>query len=154
MTDQAAISAIIPVSERHDDLRELHAAYEAGLAEYNVEFCYVIDGDFPEAVSQLQGLQQAGKDLKVFQLARCFGEATALRVGFERTTAELLLTLPAYFQVDPADLPRLLESLEDNDMVVVRRFPRFDSGFNRVQTRVFHWWVGRFTGNVFHDLGC
>ena len=154
MNQHPAISAIIPVSERHDDLRELHAAYEAGLAGYDVEFCYVIDGDFPEAVSQLHGLLQAGKQLRVFQLARCFGEATALRVGFERTTGELLLTLPAYFQVEPSDLPRLLDSLGVDDMVVCRRFPRVDSGFNRLQTRVFHWWVGRFTGNVFHDLGC
>ena len=148
------ISAIIPVSERHDDLRDLHAAYETGLAGHSVEFCYVIDGDFPEAVSQLRDLLKAGRDIKVFQLARSFGEATALRVGFERSTADLLMTLPAYCQVEPSELPKLLDSLQENDMAICRRFPRVDSGFNRLQTRMFHWWVGRFTGNVFHDLGC
>ena len=106
MSQSPFISVIIPVSERHDDLRELHTAYEEGLASYNTEFNYVIDGYFPEAVSQLQGLLQEGKDIKVYQLARGFGEATALTVGFEKSTADVLLTLPAYFQVEPGSLPR------------------------------------------------
>lgn len=154
MSQPPSISVIIPVSERHDDLRELHASYESSLAGYAVDFIYIIDGDFPYAVSQLRDLLQDGKNLKIFQLARCFGEATALTVGFEKATADVMLTLPAYFQVEPDDLPRLLDTLDDSDMVVCRRFPRVDSGFNRLQTRLFHWGVGRFTGNVFRDLGC
>ena len=154
MNQQLSISVIIPVSERHDDLRELHTAYEKSLADYAVDFSYVVDGNFPEAVSQLQALLQDGKNIKVYQLARSFGEATALTVGFENSTADVLLTLPAYFQVEPEGLPKLLEALDDQDMVVCRRFPRVDSGFNRLQTRLFHWGVGRFTGKVFRDLGC
>lgn len=154
MNQQLSISVIIPVSERHDDLRELHTSYENSLAGYAMEFSYIIDGDFPDAVSQLRELLAEGKNIKVFQLARCFGEATALTVGFENSTADVLLTLPAYFQVEPGDLPKLLGAIEDHDMVVCRRFPRVDSGFNRLQTRVFHWGVGRLTGKLFRDLGC
>jgi len=149
-----SISVIVPVSERHDDLRELHASYENSLSTYTVDFNYVVDGYFPEAVSQLQDLLREGKNIRVFQLARSFGEATALTVGFEKATADVLLTLPAYYQVVPGDLPRLLDALDDNDMVVGRRFPRVDSGFNRLQTTLFHWGVGRLTGNTFRDLGC
>jgi hypothetical protein len=154
MSQPFSISVIIPVSERHDDLRELHASYENSLARYSVDFNYIVDGDFPEAVLQLRDLLRDGKDIKIFQLARYYGEATTLTVGFEKSAADVLLTLPAYFQVEPADLPRLLDALDDNDMVVCRRFPRFDSGFNRLQTRLFHWGLGHFTGKPFHDLGC
>ena len=154
MSQRPSISVIIPVSERHDDLRELHAAYEENLAGYTNEFSYIIDGYFPEAVSQLRELSQEGRCIKVFQLARCFGEATALTVGIEKSTADLLLTLPAYFQVEPGDFRRLLEALDDNDMVICRRFPRVDSKLNRLQTRVFHWGVSRISGNRFRDLGC
>jgi glycosyltransferase involved in cell wall biosynthesis len=154
MTMQSPISVIIPVGERHGDLRELHTAYKDHLREYTVEYNYIVDGEAGDALIQLQGLISESENVRVFQLARRFGEATALRVGFEKATADVLLTLPAFFQVESKELHRVLEALEDCDMVICKRHPRVDSRFNRVQSRFFHWGLGRVTGNQFSDLGC
>lgn len=154
MTRRPFISVIIPVCDHHDDLLELHRAYEKSLEAFRVEYNYIIDGGSFDALTQLRDLVPQSDNIKVFQLARRFGEATALRVGFEKATAEILLTLPASFQVEADQLPKVLDTLDDSDMVICRRHPRIDSRFNRIQTRLFHWGIGRATGNQFSDLGC
>ena len=154
MTAERLISAVIPVGKHHDDLRVLHAAYESGLEGFATEFIYIVDGDCTEALSQLRDLAQAVENVQVYQLARSFGEATALRVGFERANSEILLTLPAFFQVEPGELRKLLQSLDGNDMVICKRSPRVDSRLKLLQTQLFHWGLGRITGRHFSDLGC
>lgn len=54
---------------------------------YTYEFIYILDGPFPEALSQLRKLQNEGESIKVIKLARWFGEATALTAGFENSSA-------------------------------------------------------------------
>ena len=64
------------------------------------------------------------------------------------------MTLPAYHQVEASELPKLIESLGSNDMVVARRWPRSDSKLNQFQTRIFHRIVKMMTGNGYNDIGC
>jgi len=64
------------------------------------------------------------------------------------------MTLPAYHQVDPAELPKLVAALDGCDMVIARRWPREDSEWNQLQTRIFHGIVRRMAGDICNDLGC
>jgi glycosyltransferase involved in cell wall biosynthesis len=150
------VAVIVPVSERYDAVHELYDAYKKALQSsgYNCEFTYVLDGDFPDVLDELKKLQDRGEPLRVVKLARWFGEATALTAGFENSQGDIILTLPAYHQVEPTEIPRLIKELERCDMAVTRRFPRSDSRFNRVQTALFNWLFGAMTGSVFRDLGC
>jgi hypothetical protein len=69
--------------------------------------------------------------------------------------ADVLITLAAYFQVDPAGVEKALDLLDEGaDLVVGRRFPRLDSLFNRIQTRVFHDLLRVMTGERFADVSC
>lgn len=150
------LSVIIPISERHDDIRTLFSAYKAAVENTRLpyEFIFVLDGEFPEAMRDLQQLITEGEKIKIIKLAKWFGEATALTVGFEHSSGPALLTLPAYFQVEPAEIPRLVAELGDNDMIVARRWPRSDSIVNRIQSRAFHLPIRFLTKLDFQDLGC
>jgi glycosyltransferase involved in cell wall biosynthesis len=65
------------------------------------------------------------------------------------------MTLAAYFQVEPRGIGPALAALDDGaDLVAGRRFPRIDSFFNRLQSRLFHWFVRRMTSTDFHDISC
>ena len=154
--DESRLSVIIPVTERYDDPAELFEAYNRALAslERDYEIIYVLDGPYPDTRQTLETLQASGHPVRVLQLSKSFGEATALTAGFDHARGDLLMTLPAFFQVDPASLPALVEALEDNDMVICRRWPRTDSAFNRLQTGLFNRLLGLLTGARFHDLGC
>jgi glycosyltransferase involved in cell wall biosynthesis len=102
----------------------------------------------------LKRLIADGEKIKVVKLARRFGEATALTIGIRQSSGSLILTLPAYQQVEAHEIPRLVEALEDCDMVVARRWPRKDSLFNRIQSRVFHLLLKPVSDINFHDIGC
>jgi glycosyltransferase involved in cell wall biosynthesis len=92
--------------------------------------------------------------LEILQLARSFGEATAIVAGFEVSRGELILTLPAYFQVDPAEIGRLIEYKADYHMLVAHRWPRSGGRFERVRRFLFHGMLKLVTGQSFRDLGC
>jgi len=150
------ISVIVPVTERYDDVNEMYKEYKDALSKTsrNFEMIYVVDGDFPKVYQQLKSLREKGEKLTLVKHARSFGEATAITSGFKQAAGGLIMTLPAYHQVEASELPKLIESLGCNDMVVARRWPRFDSKLNQYQTRIFHGIVKLMTGNVYNDIGC
>lgn len=151
-----ALSAIVPVTERLHDVESLYWAYKAGIEAVGMayEFIYVLDGDFPEALSALQGLRQKGEPIKIIALAKWFGEAAALTIGFADAAGDIFVTLPAYPQIVPDEISRLVAGLKDYDMVIARRFPRRDSILNVIQSKVFHFLLNTMIAVPFHDLGC
>ena len=151
-----ALSAIVPVTERLHDVESLYWAYKAGIEAVGMayEFIYVLDGDFPEALSALQGLRQKGEPIKIIALAKWFGEAAALTIGFAEAAGDIFVTLPAYPQIVPDEISRLVAGLKDYDMVIARRFPRRDSILNVIQSKVFHFLLNTMIAVPFHDLGC
>jgi len=156
MKDKEFISVVIPISERIDDLLELHADYKSALVKVGnpYEIIYVVDGDFELELKQLTSLVNDNDNVKVIKLAKTFGEAAALNIGFENSTGELILTLPAYYQVEPTELSTLVQAFGTNDMVTACRYPRTDSGINRFMAKIFHKILGAITNSSFKDLGC
>jgi glycosyltransferase involved in cell wall biosynthesis len=150
------LSVIVPVSERHDDVRELYLDYKQGLAQTGkrYELIFVLDGQYPAVLRELDELRADGEGIKILVLTQSFGEATALSAGFEHTTGETILTLPAYYQVEPAEIPKLLDGFTDQDMAIGRRWPRTDSPFKQLQNRVFHSILNFVADCSFHDIGC
>jgi len=159
MSSKIELSVIVPVTEsRYDDIQEIYFEYKKAIESTGLkyELVYVLDGAHPTLGDKLESLIKEGEALTIVKLARGFGEATALRVGFEHSTGDLIMTLPAYQQVKHKELQQLVTTLceEDLDMVVSRRWPRLDSRVNRIQSKVFNKFIMRMTGTVFNDLGC
>lgn len=156
MGNPIKLSVVIPVSERYDNVKSVYSAYRDALKSTGIthEFVYVLDGDYPDVLSELGNLNEADENIKIVKLARSFGEATALTAGFEHTSGELIMTLPAYLQILPAEITKLIEYAGDYDMLVARRWPRSDSLANRIQSRLFHLPIRLLTGLNYSDLGC
>jgi len=153
---EGLLSVVVPVNRITEDFPDLVESYHEALARTgrDIEFLFVLEGAQPEARAYLQGLQEKGRPIRLFQLTKSFGEAAALSVGFDHAQGDVLITLPSRFQVETSRLPELVEALQDNDMVVARRWPRKDSRFSRIKTAVFNRLVF-FRGQIqFHDLGC
>lgn len=151
------ISAIVPVTEsRYDDVDEIYRSYQNGISrtKLSYEFIYVLDGEYPDVYEKLRRLRAQGEPIRIIKLARSFGEATALNVGFQNAHGDIILTLPAYEQVKGDDLPRLMQALESSDMIIARRWPRTDSTFNRIQSSIFNALQRAITKFPAHDLGC
>jgi glycosyltransferase involved in cell wall biosynthesis len=156
MVESSMLSALIPVTDRYDDPTDVYYAYKHGLEATGLEYemVYILDGPFPDVLNVLQKLIKTGEKIKIVTLAKRFGEATALTVGFRHSSGSIIVALPAYQQVEAYELPNLVTALRDNDMVLARRWPRQDSFFNRLQARIFNRLL-RFNSDLpMHDAGC
>jgi glycosyltransferase involved in cell wall biosynthesis len=153
-----SISVLVPIAERHDDLRALYREVDEELAARGAPFeiIFVLDGlKFPEAEKQLRELQASYSDVRVYRLNRTFGEAAALRAAASRAGGRTILTLAPYFQLAPGGIGKILDTLGTGyDLVVARRDPRIDSWFNRLQSRVFHLLTSWLTGVRLRDISC
>jgi glycosyltransferase involved in cell wall biosynthesis len=88
------------------------------------------------------------------KLTRNFGEAAALTAGFERASGATIVTLPAYHQIEPADIRKLIAALGSSDMAIGHRWPRRSNLIDRIRRNAFHGMVNFVTGSRFRDLGC
>ena len=156
MSLKTVISAIVPVGARQTAAAELYAEYASGLKALGLpyEIVFVLDGPQPRFESALAQLASRGEPITVVSLTRPFGEATALMIGFEHTSGTLLLTLPAYLQVEGCEFAKLMAVLEDADIAVGYREPRASNWFQTFRRRAFHGLLRWVTGVSFHDLGC
>lgn len=156
MTAKVELSTVVPVTERVSDFSGIFQAYKRGVEATGMayEFVCVLDGEHPEILAELRKLREQGEPVKIIALAKWFGEATALSIGFAHAAGDIILTLPAYLQIAPGEIPRLVSALRDCDMVVARRFPRLDSKLNLIQSKVFHGLLRAMVDVPFGDLGC
>jgi glycosyltransferase involved in cell wall biosynthesis len=150
------ISVVVPVVERVDDLVTIYRAFAGVLNDRGqpYEFLFVFDGRFTPP-PELVALSRDDEALRILRFAREFGETAALRLGFEKSRGNLILTLPAYFQVRPEGIGELLNAIDRGaDMAVANRSPRLDSWLNRMQSRAFHSIIGGISQQRFHDMAC
>jgi len=150
------ISVIVPISDRSSDAAELYRDYKAGLdaTRHSYEFIFVLDGPQDRFAASLRGLAGSGDRITMLGLTRRFGESTALMAGFEHAAGEIILTLPAYPQIEGSEIPRLVAALEGNDLVTAHRWPRAGGILDRLRRSVFHGLLRWVTGLRFRDLGC
>lgn len=150
------VSVIVPISIRHAEIKALHAQYRDSLSRIgrSYELIYVVDGVFGDVIAGLEDLLKAGERLTAVYLTRTFGESTALMAGFEYATGQIIVTLPAYYQIEPAEIGKLISAVGPADIVVSRRWPRVGGLLERARRWMFHTLVRWMTGFDLHDLGC
>jgi glycosyltransferase involved in cell wall biosynthesis len=150
------VSVVVPVVERAEDLMAVYRAFSRELEKRaeEFEFLFVFDGRFAPPAELLE-LSRKKERVRILRFAREFGETAALRIGIEKSQGDLVLTLPAYFQVQPEGLGLLLDAIVGGaDMAVANRSPRLDNWLNRMQSRAFHRIIGGVTDQQFHDMAC
>ena len=151
------LSGMVVVGNRKDDLRDLARDYWSALdaTKQTFELIFIVDGHQDDAASELEKVRSADNlPIKIVQLSRSFGDATALMCGVDQALGETIVTLPAYYQVDPEELPALIQQATEYDVLLVRRNPRRGGKFERLRRRVFHRILEAITDYRFNDLGC
>ena len=152
------ISVVVPVFNEQDSLSTLHAALAVALDSMNQawEVIFVNDGSTDDSAAVLANLAASDPRVVIVQLRRNFGQTAALTAGIDHSRGRILVPLDADLQNDPADIPRLIEKLEQGfDVVSGWRQRRNDPWLTRVlPSRCANWLISRFTGVHLHDYGC
>jgi len=149
------VSVVVPVLDEVESLgalyRELTEVLERLGRAY--ELIFVDDGSRDGSFLTLEKLHRSDERVRVVQLRRNFGKAAALAVGFREARGQVIVTLDADLQDDPAELPRLLQRLEDGcDLVSGWKRERRDPWSKTLPSRVFNWVTGRLIGLGLHDF--
>ncbi len=119
------------------------------------EVVFVDDGSADQSLALLQELAAADKRVRVVELARNFGQHSAILAGFRESRGEIIVTLDADLQNPPEEIPRLLEAIDaGNDVAGGWREERQDQAFRRYASRLHNRLTSLMVGVPMHDYGC
>jgi glycosyltransferase involved in cell wall biosynthesis len=136
------------VEEINQAGRELKRPYEIVIVD---------DGSSDGTVMQLRKLSKRNPELRVVCLKRNYGQTAATAAGFYHARGKYLVTLDGDLQNDPADVPRLIKMIEDEDLDIISgwRKNRQDKAITRkLPSMIANKLISMTTGVEIHDNGC
>ncbi len=151
------LSVVIPLYNEEENVHMLHERLKEALDPLKKEYeiLFVDDGSTDKTLSILEGIQAKDKSVVVLSLRRNFGQTAAFAAGFDFARGDVIVTMDGDLQNDPADIPKLLELIKDNDLVSGWRKKRKDPFFTRrIPSMMANWLISNVTGVKLHDYGC
>jgi glycosyltransferase involved in cell wall biosynthesis len=151
------LSVVIPI---HNEERAILRLYdrltdvlEAITKRY--EIIFVDDASTDRSFDLLANLVETDNRLKVIRLRRNFGQTAALSAGFDEARGDIIVAMDGDLQHDPADLPALLEKIEEGyDIASGWRKERKDNAImRRFPSRIANWIMSKISGVELHDFG-
>ncbi|HLZ44172.1 MAG TPA: glycosyltransferase family 2 protein [Gemmatimonadales bacterium] len=150
------LSLVVPAYNERDNLAPLLAEIRAALPGRSYEVIVVDDGSTDGSSETLRALRQQYPQLRIIEFERNAGQTAAFAAGFRAARGPIVVTLDADLQNDPADIPKLVDTLQRNGAtaVVGYRANRRDTPWKRLQSRIANGVRNRLNGEVIRDTGC
>ncbi len=148
------VSFIIPVYNEAENVEKLHQEIMSLAVTLGVDFEIIMvdDGSTDGTYKKLKQLHP----LKIIRMRSNFGQTSALDAGIKASLYPYLVTLDADLQNDPADVPALIQHLEENEFDVVSgwRKNRKDNVSKKFVSRVANLIRKVLIDDGIHDSGC
>ena len=157
-TRKTAVSFVLPIYNEEQSLPELYRQLAAAGEKLGEPFEIVLidDGSTDGSFAILRKMQAADPRVKVIRLRKNFGQTAALTAGFDHARGEIVITLDADLQNDPADASLLVAKIREGyDIVSGWRQKRKDKYFSkRLPSKLANWLISRITKVRLRDYGC
>ncbi len=157
-TQKPYLSIVVPVYNEEENVRPLYEKIRAVCESIGrtYEVLFVDDGSQDNTFEVLSELRSQELHLVVIRFQENAGQTAAMAAGFEFAQGERIISMDGDLQNDPADIPQLLEKLEeDYDLVCGWRRERQDKFWTRrVPSVAANWIISKVTGVAIHDNGC
>ena len=124
------------------------------------EIICIDDGSRDGSFEELKKLRARDQRVRIIRFRRNFGQTAAFAAGFNRAQGDIVITMDADLQNDPADIPALLAKMDEGyDIVSGWRVKRWREGFwsiltRKVPSKIANWLISTGTGVSLHDYGC
>ncbi|PSR04550.1 MAG: glycosyltransferase, partial [Bacteroidetes bacterium SW_8_64_56] len=151
------MSIIVPAYEEAESLPELADGLRTACEEAGLSFrvWIVDDGSRDDTWTVVQGLHEDDSRFVGLRFRRNYGKSAALSLGFERAQGRCVATIDADLQDDPAEIPRLLDTLQEGyDLVSGWKKDRKDPLSKTIPSRFFNWVTRLLSGLPLHDFNC
>lgn len=158
VTARPEISVVVPLYEEEDNVVPLVDEVRDALADGPAwELVLVDDGSSDETAERIMTCSRRDGRVRPVRLARNYGQAVAMRAGFDAARGEFIVSMDGDLQNDPADIPRVVGRLKEGyDLVAGYREGRWEGEYLRrklpslAANRLIRW----ITGAPFRDNGC
>jgi len=151
------LSIIVPVLDEQESLETHHGQIieACGALGESIEVIFVDDGSSDGSWKVIRALADRDPVVSGIRLRRNFGKAAALTAGLRVAKGDLILTIDADLQDDPAEIPRLVAKLREGfDVVNGWKLRRLDPWNKVYPSRLFNATVSAITGLKLHDHNC
>ncbi len=152
------VTVVVPVYNEEESVPQLYERLTTALEALGkpYEIIAADDGSRDGSFALLRGYAERDPRLRVVRFRRNFGQTAAFAAGFARARGDVVITIDADLQNDPADIGKLLAKVDEGyDVVSGWRERRQDPFLNRrlpsmIANRLISW----STGVYLHDYGC
>ncbi|MDT8300699.1 MAG: glycosyltransferase family 2 protein [Sedimentisphaerales bacterium] len=151
------VSVVVPLLDEQDNIGPLYEQITQTLkGKYNYEIIFIDDGSSDNSFKILADLQKADNRMRIIRFRKNFGQTSALSAGFTHAKGKIIIALDADLQNDPADIPDMIDKLNEGfDVVSGWRKKRHDNAITRLlPSKIANWVISWITGVKLHDYGC
>jgi glycosyltransferase involved in cell wall biosynthesis len=153
-----ALSIVVPIYNERDSIPALVSVIQDSLDKLAIpyEIICVDDGSKDGSADLLRDYAQQNANLTALLLRRNYGQTPAMAAGFDYARGAVIITMDGDLQNDPADIPKLLEKLNEGyDLVSGWRKYRQDNKVTRLlPSQIANWLISLVTEVKLHDYGC
>jgi glycosyltransferase involved in cell wall biosynthesis len=153
-----SISVVIPVFNENENVAPLYQELSGVLSKTAsvYEIIFIDDGSIDGTVAALKNICAKDKNVKVIALKRNYGQTAAIMAGIDASKYDYILTMDGDMQNDPAEIPRLLDKIDEGyDLVSGWRKSRKDPFLSkRLPSLIANKVISAMTGVRLHDYGC
>lgn len=155
--DAMDVSVVIPLLNEEPSIRELYDRLARSLAEAGLswEAVFIDDGSNDGSMNVLRALFEEHENVSVYSFGRNLGKSAALALGFREADGDVVVTIDADLQDDPAEIPGMIEILREGyDLVSGWKKERHDPLSKRLPSKLFNGVTARLSGLSLHDMNC
>lgn len=157
MNKQEKFSVVLPVFNEQDNLEELFAQIKKAADSTGRvwEAVFVDDCSTDGSLSIIRSLAGSHDEVRYVAFAENRGQSAAFCAGFDAVESGIVVTMDADLQNDPADIPKMLDMLDDDcDMVIGWRAKRKDTFIKRISSKLANSIRDAIVDDGVHDTGC
>ena len=150
------ISVVIPAYNEVESLHPLTVEVLDTMRDIGQDFeiLFVDDGSGDCTREVMRRLADEYPEVHFIGFRHNCGQTSAMAAGFRHARGNIIVTLDADMQNDPRDIPRLVEKLNEYDVVCGLRRKRNDTLVRRVSSRVANYVRNKLSDEQIVDVGC
>ncbi len=150
------ISIVIPVYNERENLILLDKKITKSIKPLNKKYEVILvdDGSVDGSVDLIRKLKNENPCLRLIRFDRNYGQTAAFSAGFSKARGNIIVTMDADLQNDPADIPLLLEKIKEYDVVCGWRYKRNDPWVKKLSSRIANAVRNTLSEESIADTGC
>lgn len=151
------VSIVVPIKDESESIRDLAREIDSAMASASFDWdcIWVDDGSTDDTPRVLENFSKSSRHHAFIQLRHNYGQSAALSTGFHHARGDIIVMLDGDGQNPPAEIPRLVSKLVDEDLDMVCGYRTLRYSFLRsVSSQIANGFRNWVTGDSIRDVGC